>query len=178
MSFVRTFVRSELVVLLETTMQMVLGLPRFRSLNWIKVGFLRTFGARIGTRPSLYSGIWIMPIKGLQLADDVDLARGVLITTGGGVEIGSRTLIGYGAKILSANHKVSDKGVFGTGHEFRRVVIGEDVWVGANVVILPGVTVGDRAVVAAGAVVTRDVQEQTIVAGVPARVVGSVGDDD
>ena len=52
--------------------------------------------------------------------------------------------------------------------------IGKQVWIGANATILPGVTVGDGAVIAAGAVVTRDVPERAVVAGVPARVVKTI----
>jgi acetyltransferase-like isoleucine patch superfamily enzyme len=59
----------------------------------------------------------------------------------------------------------------------ERVVIGDDVWVGGNATILPGVTIGDGAVVAAGAVVTRDVPAHSVVAGVPAKVVRRLEDD-
>ena len=59
------------------------------------------------------------------------------------------------------------------GYECAEVVIGSDVWIGAHATILPGVTIGDRAVVGAGAVVTRDVGEGQVVVGVPARVIGS-----
>ena len=169
-------VRSELIVLYETLMQVVLLLPRFRLTNWLKARYMRAFGAKIGRRPVLYSGIWIMPLRGLTLGDDVDLARGTLITTGGTVTIGDRTLIGYGARILSANHRRTSQGVFGTGHEFAAVRIGSDVWIGAGATVLPGVEIGDRAVVAAGAVVTRAVPAGVLVAGVPARPV-NVSDD-
>jgi len=54
------------------------------------------------------------------------------------------------------------------------VHIGRDVWIGANAVILPGVTIGDGAVIAAGAVVTKDVPENTVAGGVPAKVIKSV----
>jgi acetyltransferase-like isoleucine patch superfamily enzyme len=50
------------------------------------------------------------------------------------------------------------------------VVIGDDVWIGANAVILPGVTIGRHCVVAAGAVVTKDVPDNTVVGGIPAKV--------
>ena len=50
--------------------------------------------------------------------------------------------------------------------------IGDDVWIGANVVIVPDVTIGAHAIVAAGAVVTRDIPEYAVAAGVPARVIG------
>lgn len=54
------------------------------------------------------------------------------------------------------------------------VIIGENVWIGSNATILPGVTVGDNSVVAAGAVVTKDVPQNTVVAGVPAKVVKEI----
>ena len=118
-----------------------------------------------------YPGVWIAPGRGLVLGDDVDLALGVLITTSGGVIIGDRTLIGYRAQIISANHRVPEaRGrIFGSGHERAPVVIGEDVWIGGNSMIMPGVTVGDGAVVAAGSVVTADVEPFAIVGGVPAK---------
>ena len=56
---------------------------------------------------------------------------------------------------------------------YRRVVIGNDVWIGANSVIMPGIAIGNGAIVGAGAVVTRDVPDYAIVAGVPAKVIGS-----
>lgn len=109
----------------------------------------------------------------ITLGDDVDLAWGVLITTSGGVVIGDRTLVGYGTKILSTNHLIPlDKGrIFGAGHELKRVLIDNDVWIGANCVILAGVHVGEGAVIAAGSVVTKNVPPFVIVGGVPAKII-------
>lgn len=164
-----------LVVFAETLMQLIFSLPRFRSLNFIKATFLRSVGARVGKRCIFYSGVWIFPGRNLVLGNDVDLARNVLITTSGRVEIGDRVLIGYGAMILSSNHSIpANRGeIFGSGHVNAPVVIGNDVWIGANSIILPGVQIGKGAVVAAGSVVTRDVEDFSIVAGVPAKLIRS-----
>lgn len=87
----------------------------------------------------------------------------------GGVTIGDGSLIGHKAVFATLNH--------GLAPEDRStlypspIVIGKNVWVGASATILPGVTVGDNAIIAAGAVVTKDVPANTVVAGVPAKVI-------
>lgn len=125
----------------------------------------------MGKQVTFYPGIKINPGFNIRLGDHVDLAWGVLITTGGGVEIGDRTLVGYGTHILSANHVIPPRPgrIFDSGHEKKKVSIGKDVWIGAQCVILPGVRIGEGAVVAAGSVVTKDVEAFAIVAGVPAK---------
>ena len=60
----------------------------------------------------------------------------------------------------------------------RNIHIGKNVWIGAGAIVLPGVTVGDNAVIAAGAVVTRDVPENTVVAGTPAKVIRTINQNE
>jgi maltose O-acetyltransferase len=88
------------------------------------------------------------------------------------VRIGDRTQIGPGVQILAADHP-RDAAQRATGLEFGRPVrIGCNVWIGAGALILPGVSVGDDALVGAGSVVTRDVPAGATVVGNPARVRG------
>ena len=90
------------------------------------------------------------------------------------VDIGDRVLFGPGVHVYCAEHPLDHK-IRGEGLESSRPVkIGDDVWIGGHASILPGVTIGSRSVVAAGAVVNRDVPEDTLVAGVPARVIKSL----
>lgn len=87
------------------------------------------------------------------------------------VHIGDGTQIGPGVQILAADHP-RDPALRAQGLEFGRPVrIGRNVWIGAGALILPGVTVGDDALVGAGSVVTRDVPPGATVVGNPARVV-------
>ena len=90
----------------------------------------------------------------------------------GGIEIGDGTLIGHQVVIATLNH---DPDPEKRGDMFPRPVkIGAKVWIGSHATLLPGVTVGEGAIAAAGAVVTRDVPPRSVVAGVPARVIKSI----
>lgn len=92
----------------------------------------------------------------------------------GGVTIKDRALIGHKVVFATVNH--------GCAPEKRHlnytapIVVGENVWIGSNATILQGVTIGDNAIVAAGAVVTKDVEPGTIVGGVPARFIKTVAE--
>jgi len=82
-------------------------------------------------------------------------------------------MVGPNVVIRASNHGAEriDVPMWDQGHTGGRIVIGDDVWIGANAVIVPNVTIGSHVVIAAGAVVTRDVPDYAVVAGVPARVI-------
>lgn len=80
--------------------------------------------------------------------------------------------MGPGVKIFSLNHGINNGAPMNTQPPTEKdVIIGNDVWLGANTVVVAGVTIGDGAITAAGSVVTKDVQEYTIVGGNPAQVI-------
>jgi len=97
---------------------------------------------------------------------------GIHCTVIGPVSIGSHVNLAQGITVTALNHNFSDttQRIDQQGITTRPVVIADDVWIGANAVILPGVTIGQHAVVAAGAVVTKDVPPYSVVGGVPATV--------
>ncbi len=134
----------------------------------------------------------------LRLGDDVHVARYCTVRAGergisihhgvginircfldgnGGLEIGADTLLSPGVQVVSGNHVFKDPKVpirF-QGTAYGKVSIGEDCWLGTNVVVVPGVTIGRGSVIGAGAVVTKDIPEFSIALGVPAKVVGRRG---
>ncbi len=92
------------------------------------------------------------------------------------VVLGDNLLMGPGVKIFASNHSTKP-GVPMTHQQWieKDVTIGDDVWLGANSVVVPGVRIGRGSIVAAGAVVTKDVSDNTIVAGVPAKTIKQRG---
>ena len=96
---------------------------------------------------------------------------GIHCTVIGPVCIGDHVNLAQGITVTALNHNFADSSrkIDEQGISTKPVVIGDDVWIGANAVILPGVTIGRHVVVAAGAVVTKDVPDYSLVAGVPAK---------
>ena len=91
----------------------------------------------------------------------------------GPVTIGNHVNLAQGITVTALNHNFSEPGkrIDEQGVSTGQVVIGDDVWIGANAVILPNVSIGCHSVVAAGAVVTKDVPDGCAVAGVPAKII-------
>jgi len=106
----------------------------------------------------------------IEIGDDVVMSRGVHVVSFAGVTIGAGTMIGEYASIRDANHRrVPGQPVRHAGHDSDPIRIGRNVWIGRAVMVLPGVAIGDDAVVGANAVVSHDVEAGALVAGVPAR---------
>lgn len=97
---------------------------------------------------------------------------GLHTTVIGPVEIGSNVNLAQGIVVTALNHNFTDctKRIDEQGVSTAKVTIGNDVWIGANVTVLPGVTIGNHCVVAAGAVVTKDVPPYSLAGGVPAKI--------
>jgi acetyltransferase-like isoleucine patch superfamily enzyme len=97
---------------------------------------------------------------------------GLHCTIIGPVTIGSHVHLAQGITVTALNHNFADtnKRIDEQGITTKTVCIGDDVWIGTNAVVLPGVTIGSHVVVAAGAVVTKDVPDNCVVGGVPAKL--------
>jgi len=127
------------------------------------------------TGKKIHESFFMFPPFYSDFGRNITVGENVFFNTGctfqdcGGITIGDDTQIGQNVVLCTLNHGIApDKRqtVYPSP-----IVIGKNVWIGANVTVLPGVTVGDNAIIAAGAVVTKDVPAQTVVAGVPARLI-------
>lgn len=108
---------------------------------------------------------------GVRLGNRVEINNYSIVNGTGGIDIGDDTLIGPGVRIISYQHRhARNATIREQAVDARPIRIGRDCWLGANAVILAGVSIGNGAVVAAGAVVREDVPDYAIVAGVPAAV--------
>jgi acetyltransferase-like isoleucine patch superfamily enzyme len=121
----------------------------------------------MGARTNISRGCRIKSPENVTIGDDCSVDDYCVILGNFGVAIGDRVMIAHGCSIISVTHGKeleSRKMTFG-----YPVVIGNDVWIGAQSIILPGVRIGDGAIIGAGAVVTQNVEAGTVVSGVKAR---------
>ena len=111
----------------------------------------------------------------ITIGDNVKLNLDVMINAdmGGKIKIGNNVLIGPGVKLRASNHNFSDldSPIIKQGHESGTITIEDNVWIGANVVILPNTTIKKGSIIAAGSVVTKDTEQNTINGGVPNKLI-------
>ena len=113
--------------------------------------------------------------KNISFGKNVFINAGCHFQDQGGITIGDGVLIGHNVVLATANHALEPSK--SRKLNYKPIVIGDNVWIGSNSVILQGVTIGQWAVVAAGAVVTKDVEPYTVVGGIPAKFIRKVEDD-
>ena len=116
---------------------------------------------------------YIMPPLQIDFGCQMKVGKGVFVNhsltcmAAGGITIDDGVMIGPNVRIVTDNHDFDNRMVL----RCKPVHIGRNAWIGVGAIILPGVTVGENAVVAAGAVVTKDVEPNTIVGGNPAKLI-------
>ena len=135
----------------------------------------RWAGAIIKTNVRICSSAFILGSGKLEIGEDSWIGHQVFIETGSNIIIGSyvdiapRVYIGTGSHVIDA----TGKHVAGEGTS-QPIIIQDGAWIGANATILPGITIGSKAIVGAGAVVTQDVPKATVVVGIPAKPLKTV----
>ncbi|WP_158993782.1 DapH/DapD/GlmU-related protein [Mucilaginibacter sp. L196] len=114
---------------------------------------------------------------GITIGNNTGINAGVYLAGQGGIEIGDNVLIGPGVRVFSENHLFSDIDVIIKNQDVCRstVVIGNNCWIGGGATILAGVNIGEGSVIAAGCVVTKSVAPNSVVAGIPGRIIKKRG---
>jgi acetyltransferase-like isoleucine patch superfamily enzyme len=141
----------------------------------------KKFGVGSEFRPGAYSEC----CSKISIGDNVVIRPGTFLFAdptpgGGGITIEDKVLIGSGVHFYTNNHAYSDvsRNIYDQGYpestENNSIILKKGCWVGAAAIILPGVTVGENAVIGAGSVVTNNIPANTVAAGNPARVIKSI----
>ena len=139
-----------------------------------RLAIMKELFGSIGEHPSIMPGFHCDTGKNIQIGKNFLANYNVSILDRAPVVIGDTVMLAPNVVITTANHPLDAEGRRKHLGIAKPVTIGNDVWIGANAVILPGVTIGNNVVVAAGAVVREDIPDNTLVAGVPARRIKSL----
>lgn len=136
----------------------------------LRLLIIRLLGGNIQKNVSIFSSVDIRNPKGLVIGEGSAIGPKVLLDARGGLIIGANVTIAYDSVIWTAHHNMND---IYFKNKCEKVVIEDYAWICSRAIILPGVTIGEGAVVASGAVVTKNVAPYSIVAGVPAAKIGN-----
>jgi maltose O-acetyltransferase len=148
-------------------------LPGFEGIA-LRSCFYRLLFRRLEGFAFIYPGAWLDHSYNISAGPSLAINTGAFISARAPIRFGSGVLVGPNVVIVSSNHRFDRPGlpISEQGHELAPIHFGDDCWIGANAVILAGVTVAEGTIVSAGAVVTRDTESYSIVGGSPATKIG------
>jgi len=140
---------------------------------YIRGKFWSLFVAKMGKKVYIARDCNLLSPQGIHIGNNVTVNRNTELAGHGGLFIGDYVMIGSNCNILTANHGSKDRIVpmMYQKIEPKKVVIEDNVWIGSNTTILPGVHIEKGSIIGAGAVVTKDVKKYSIVGGVPAKLI-------
>jgi maltose O-acetyltransferase len=127
-------------------------------------------GVQLGSRTIVRGGSYIYGGK-LTTGKNCQINRSCYFDFTEKIVLGNNVVVGHGATFITAKHDIGNATQRASAVLGYSIVIEDGVWIGANTTLLPGITVGKGAIVAAGAVVTKNVPPNTVVAGIPAKVI-------
>lgn len=130
--------------------------------------FYQLLGAKIGAGSFLCRRVEVLLPKGLQIADRVSVGWFAELDARGGITIGHDSNISSHVKLITGSHDINDRAFTA---DFLPIHIGHHVWIATGAIVLPGVRIGDGSIVAAGAVVAKDVPPYMVVGGIPAKAI-------
>lgn len=133
---------------------------RIATRSWYWRLLMKKFGHQV----RVFGRLYVPNPRNIEIHDRCSLNDGVVLNARASITIGENSILSSGVTVNTAYLK----DITGQKHSSKPVVIGRDCWICSGAIINPGVTIGDRSIVAAGAVVTKDVPPGSVVAGVPA----------
>jgi acetyltransferase-like isoleucine patch superfamily enzyme len=135
--------------------------------------FYKPLFKRLKFLPLIYPGTYFTHSYGISIGKNFSINSGCVIDGRGGIVIGDNVMIGPNTVIVSSSHQYNniDKPMTYLDHVFSPVIIENDVWIGANVFIKGGVRIKSHSIIAAGSVVLNDIEEYSIVGGIPAKFI-------
>ncbi|MGI5924963.1 MAG: acyltransferase [Lentisphaeria bacterium] len=134
---------------------------------------VRPFIGSCGKNFRIATGVIINNPRKLKIGDNVYIAHYAWINATGGLIIKSGSIVGPFSVIATSRHLFFNNRVTHNGY-YRPVIIGEGVWLASHVVVTDGTTIGNGVLAAAGAVITHDIPDNSMVGGVPGKVIGAV----
>ncbi len=131
---------------------------------------------KYGSNVTIWANTHIDFPSKLIVGNNVSINRNCVLNASGYIEIGNDVLIGPNVIIYSQNHnyKKKDIPIRLQGYSMKKVLIEDNVWIGANTIVLPGVTIGSNSIIGANSLVNKNVPKNTLVGGNPARVIKSL----
>ncbi|SHK17457.1 maltose O-acetyltransferase [Clostridium cavendishii DSM 21758] len=144
------------------------------KINAVKIMVLRSIFNKVGNGANIRPKIKFVRGYNISIGNFSGIGEGAFLQDIDEIIIGNDVLMGPDVMIYTTNHSTNRNELIRLQEvKSKKVIIEDDVWIGARVIILPGVIIKEGAVIAAGAVVTKDVESYSIFGGVPARKIGA-----
>lgn len=162
----------KIFVAVSNTINLLVSLNTSTNVEQIRERLSEIIGQKIDESTTIFTPFHTNFGRHIQIGKNVFINHACTFLDLGGIIIEDDVLIGPKVSIITENHPVNpnERKML----DLKSVIIKQNVWIGANSTILPGITIGENSVVAAGSVVTKDVPANTVVAGIPAKIMKTI----
>jgi maltose O-acetyltransferase len=139
----------------------------------IRNNYLKNHFHYLGKNSTISTNVHLISPQKISIQDNVGIARDVVLDGRGSLSIGENSLIGFETIIITSSHNYSRTDILikDQGMISAPITIGNNTWIGARVTILPGVTIGNNSIIGANSVVTKNIPDDVIAAGVPCKII-------
>lgn len=140
---------------------------------------LKNIAKKVGVNVSIQPQVYLYNIDKIEFGNNVSIHPMCYIEGAGGIEIGDNVSIAHSSTLITTNHSWNDVSIpiKYNPEKYSKIILEDDIWIGCGVRILSGVQIKQRSVVAAGAVVTKSFERNTLIGGVPAKQIKKINED-